>query len=122
MRYYGNCSAMPSGRNLLPRARITAPVAHVGLFALGYAFWLLFERDTHSPGRFDLLAFLWFADLPISVLASSITLGSLKYGGVAFVLWGVFGTVWWYFLGISIEAWVKRISRKRENTTDSGHM
>ncbi|MGH9714861.1 MAG: hypothetical protein ACRD5M_16325 [Candidatus Acidiferrales bacterium] len=99
----------------LPRARITAPAVHAFLFALAYAFWLLFEKGTHSPGRFDLLAVLWLADLPISVLASSITLGSPHYAGFAFAVWGVFGTIWWYFLGISIEAWVKRFSGKAQD-------
>jgi hypothetical protein len=96
----------------LIRPRFAAPAVHACLFVLAYAFWLLFERDTHNNARFDLFALLWFADLPISVLASSITLGSLKNGWVAFALWGVLGTVWWYFLGLSIEAWGRRFSRK----------
>jgi hypothetical protein len=27
-------------------------------------------------------------------------------------VWFVLGTMWWYFLGISIEAWIRRFSRK----------
>jgi hypothetical protein len=61
----------------LPRARITAPAVHAFLFALAYAFWLLFEKGTHNPAKLDLLGILWLADLPISVLASVITLAML---------------------------------------------
>jgi hypothetical protein len=46
------------------------------LFALAYAFWLLFEKGTHNPGKFDLFTLLWFADLPISILATIIAWGS----------------------------------------------
>ena len=106
----------------IPQARITAPAVHACLFALAYTFWLLFEKGTHSPARFDLFAVLWIADVPISVLVSIITLGTRHYSGVAFVLWGVLGTGWWYVLGISIEAWVKRFSRTRKKHVARGHL
>lgn len=103
----------------IPRARITAPAVHAFLFVIAYAYWLLFERGEHSPGRLDLFAILWMADLPISVLASFMTLGIGFVPGIgraqvaaAFILSGVLGTMWWYFLGISIEAWIRRFSKK----------
>ena len=105
----------------VPRARIAAPIVHACLFVLAYAYYLLFERSAHHPGRLDPMAIVWIADLPISVLASFMTLGiSLGVGGrgqiaFAFVVWAVLGTVWWYFLGISIEAWIRRFSRKPES-------
>jgi hypothetical protein len=99
----------------LQRPRFVAPAIHACLFALAYAFWLLFERGTHNNARLDLFALLWFADLPISVLTSILTMGSHKNGGVAFGLWGVLGTVWWYFLGISMEAWVGRIKKPKRD-------
>jgi hypothetical protein len=88
------------------------------LFALAYAYYLLFEKGTHNPGRLDPMAMVWIADLLISVLASFLTLG-IGLGVVgrgqvafAFVVWAVLGTIWWYFLGISIEAWIRRFSKK----------
>lgn len=78
----------------IPRARITAPAVHACLFALEYGFWLLFERHTHSPGKLDLIAIVWFADLPISALAPTMTLGTISHAGVACVWWGVLGTIW----------------------------
>ena len=105
----------------VPRARITAPIVHACLFVLAYAYYLLFERNAHHLDRLDPMAIIWIADLPISVLASFITLG-IGLGVVgrgqvafAFVVWAVLGTVWWYFLGISIEAWIRRFSKKPES-------
>jgi len=105
----------------IPRARITAPAVHACLFVGGYAYWLLFERSAHHPGRLDLVAILWIADLPVSVLASFMTLGIGFVVGIGraqvafgFILWAILGTIWWYFLGISIEVWIRRFSRKAE--------
>lgn len=102
----------------IPRARVTAPTVHACLFVVAYAYWLHFERSPHHPGRLDLITIVWITDLPISALASFITLGtSLGVVGraqtaFAFIVWAVLGTIWWYFLGISIEAWIWRFSRK----------
>ena len=99
----------------IPRARITAPAAHACLFVIAYAYYLLFERNAHDPSKLDLMAIVWIADLPVSVLASFLTLGiGLGVVGTgrvafAFVVWAVLGTIWWYFLGISIEAWIRRV-------------
>jgi hypothetical protein len=104
---------------LIPRARITAPAVHACLFVVAYAYWFLFESHAHHPGRLDLITIVWIADLPISVLASFMTLGIGFVAGIGraqvafgFILWAVLGTIWWYFLGISIEAWIRRFSRK----------
>ena len=72
----------------IPRARITAPALHAFFFALAYAFWLLFERHTHNNAKLDLMTIVWSADLPISALASAMTLGTISHAGVgvAFVL------------------------------------
>ena len=108
----------------IPRARITAPTVHACLFVGGYAYWLLFERSAHHPGKLDLMAILWIADLPVSVLASFMTLGIGFVIGRAqvafgFILWAVLGTIWWYFLGISIEVWIRRFSRNAERGLNS---
>ena len=102
----------------IPRARITVPAVRACLFGSAYAYWLLFERSAHHPGRLDLISIVWIMDLPISILASFLTLG-IGLGVVgraqiafAFTVWFVLGTIWWYFLGISIEAWIRRFSRK----------
>ena len=102
----------------IPRARITAPAVHAGLFVVAYGYWLLFERGVHhNYARLDLLTIVWIMDLPISVLASFFTLGiglgAVGRAQIAFALtvWFVLGTAWWYFLGVSIEVWTRRFSR-----------
>ena len=67
------------------------------------------------------MAIVWIMDLPISVLASFMTLGIGFVAGIGraqvafgFILWAVLGTIWWYFLGISIEVWIRRFSRNAE--------
>jgi hypothetical protein len=103
----------------IPRARITAPAVHACLFVVAYGYWLLFERGAHhNNARLDLISIVWIMDLPIAILASFLTLG-IGLGVVgraqtafAFTVWFVLGTIWWYFLGISIEAWIRRFSRK----------
>lgn len=106
----------------IPRARITAPAVHACLFVVAYAYWLLFERGAHHPGRFDLITIIWIADLPVSVLASYLTLGigvsvvGRAQVAFAFILWGVLGTAWWFFLGISIETWIRRFSSSKAAT------
>ena len=109
----------------MPRARISAPAIHACLFLVAYAYWLLFERNAHHPGRLHLITIVWIADLPISVLASILTLG-IGIGvvgraqiGFAFILWAVLGTIWWYFLGIYIEIWIRRFSRNAERGLNS---
>ena len=110
----------------IPRARITAPTVHACLFVGAYAYWLRFERSAHHPGRLDLITIVWIADLPISALASFMTLGIGFVAGIGraqvafgFILWAVFGTIWWYFLGISIEVWIRRFSRNAERGLNS---
>ena len=55
---------------------------------------------------------LWIADIPISLIASGRLIFHDEYAKLVWTLWGVAGTIWWYFLGISIEAWIKRFSKE----------
>jgi len=57
---------------------------------------------------------LFFADLPISAIAFGVMFTSAERGLLAWSLWGVVGTLWWYFLGLSIEAWIRRFSKTSE--------
>jgi hypothetical protein len=99
----------------LPSAQITAPAAHALVFALASALMLISDKPIlDGPGRVP-FGLLWIADLPFSAVAFSVMFFSTEYGWLAWTLWGVIGTVWWYFLGLSIEAWKRRFSRK------SGH-
>jgi len=57
---------------------------------------------------------LFLGDFPISAFAFGVMFNSDKNGWTAWGLWGIVGTIWWYFLGLSIEAWTRRPSRAKE--------
>jgi TolB protein len=59
---------------------------------------------------------LLIADIPISVVAFGVLFTSTTYGPLAVVLWGVVGTLWWYLLGRSIDARLRRRGEKRGMT------
>jgi hypothetical protein len=60
---------------------------------------------------------LWLFDFPISLIPS-VMLGNAAEAEQSLVpallLWVFAGSLWWFFLGVSIEAWVKRLRRKPE--------
>jgi hypothetical protein len=103
-------------RKLL-RARVIAPVLHGLLFAIAFP---LAQVSTNSLGPAKLPFFiLWLVDLPFSIIAQVWSLGAsqalrprVESAWLPWALCGVAGTIWWYFLGISIEAWIKRFSKK----------
>jgi hypothetical protein len=103
-------------RKLL-RARVIAPFLHALLFAIAFP---LAQASISNVGPAKLPLFiLWLADLPFSIIAQVWSLGAsyalrtrVESAWFPWALWGVTGTIWWYFLGISIEAWIKRFSKK----------
>jgi hypothetical protein len=103
----------------IPRARITAPVVNACLLVVACGYWLLFERGgQHNNARLDFVSIIWILHFPISILASFLTVG-VGFGAAdraqiafAFAVWFVLGTIWWYFLGVSIEAWIRRFSKQ----------
>jgi hypothetical protein len=89
-----------------------APVLHALLF--GIASLLLLFSDApvlDGPARFPIII-LWTVDIPISLIASARLFFHDEYAKLVWALWGFMGTLWWYFLGISIEDWIKRLSKK----------
>jgi hypothetical protein len=103
-------------RKLL-RARVIAPFLHALLFAIAFP---LAQASTNNlgPAKWPLFI-LWLADLPFSIIAQLWSLSAsdalrtrTESAWIPWALWGVTGTVWWFFLGISIEAWIKRFSKK----------
>src|SRR5947207_13628285 len=88
----------------IPRARITAPALHALLFVLVSILMAISSLPIlNGPAKIP-FAIIWVADLSISAFAFSVMFFSQEYGWFAFATWGVLGTIWWYFLGISIEA------------------
>jgi hypothetical protein len=80
----------------------------------GIASLLLLSSDQpvlDGPARIP-IGILSIADIPISLLASERLFFHDEYAILVWAAWGAIGTIWWYFLGISIEAWIKRFSKK----------
>lgn len=97
----------------LPRARTAAPVVHGCLFVVASALlWTSGRPVLDGPARFPTLLF-WVADIPISLIASGQLFFSNHFAWLVWGLWGVIGTIWWYFLGLSIEALLRRSSSRR---------
>jgi len=101
----------------LLRVRVIAPVLHALLFAIAFPL-AQFSSSSLGPAKFPLFI-LWLADLPFSIIAQILSLSAsqalrprIESAWLPWVVWGVTGTIWWYFLGISIEAWIKRFSKK----------
>jgi hypothetical protein len=98
----------------LPRARFTAPALHAILFAVACVLmWSSNKPIFDGPAGIP-FGVLWVADLPISALAFSVMFTSAEHDWLAWSLWGILGTAWWYFLGLSIEAWIRRFRRRSE--------
>jgi hypothetical protein len=101
------------------RARILAPVVHCSLFTMVSVLHWMWGQPAFKQfkGSADLLALvLWVADIPISIISSLFWLSStvsLRGTAWAWVFLGLFGTIWWYFLGLSIEAWIRRLLGRR---------
>lgn len=93
---------------------MAAAVLHALLFGIA-SILPLFSNEPILNGPAKLpIVILWVADIPISLIASERLFFHTEYARLVWALWGVIGTIWWYFLGISIEAWTRRFSKKTQ--------
>jgi hypothetical protein len=88
--------------------RVLAPVLHACLFAITWlVFWI--QPQALAQGLADRpFRILFLADFPISLIAFGAMFRSDALFPYALALWGILGTIWWWFLGGLIE---HRISR-----------
>ena len=70
-------------------------------------YWVTGAPLLNGPSKYP-FAILFVADLPISFPAFSIMFVSEERGTYAAVLWGVLGTVMWFFLGSAIDTFVRK--------------
>ena len=100
----------------LKRPRFFAPILHLTLFAVMIVAAL-------KPDAFDVrgglagFAFwtLCLIDFPISIFGFGMmwSAGEAERSlAPALIIWAVLGTVWWFLLGLSTEAWMRRFRRK----------
>ena|ERR1700674_862605 len=100
------------------QAKFIAPAIHALLFlSMWVLYWASSRPLMDGPSA---LAFeiLFVADLPISAFAFSVMFTSSTYGTLAAVLWGVFGTFWWFLIGLAIDARIRSYRKKHDKTTD----
>jgi hypothetical protein len=99
--------------NLLPRERLFAPMLHGFVFILTWVlFWLQPQPLLDGPSRWP-FALVFVADLPFSAIAFGVMFSSESRFPYAVAAWGIVGTIWWYWLGRSIEAWVRRFRNRQ---------
>ena len=100
----------------MSKPRWIAPSIHLLLF--GLTLWVAITHQSQplfdGPAAFG-LGILLFADLPISVIAFSMMWD--KHFVSAITLWGVVGTIQWYFWGVLIERIVKNLQKNKASGT-----
>jgi hypothetical protein len=97
----------------MPRARYLAPILHACIFTASWALASISSQPIlEGPGRVG-IGIVFLADMPISAFCFGAMFTSDDWFRPALVAWGVLGTVWWFFLGMSIEAWQKRLAARR---------
>lgn len=92
------------------RARYAFPVAHAFLFLAMWASYKISNQGLAEglPGVF--FAIVLIADLPFSIVAFGIMFQGGRDGVVAAIAWGVGCTLWWYLLGLGLDALIRRKS------------
>src|SRR5260370_9055209 len=105
----------------LPRARFIAAALHAILFAVPCVLFWVANEPILPEATIFLFVLLFVVDLPISAMAFGVMLIPTKVW-LAFGLWGVAGTIWWYFLGVSIEKWKRLLSGTSEKQMRRGRL
>jgi TolB protein len=90
--------------NRLSEAKYLAPTLHAILFTTAWSLYAVSGQPMMDGLSALPFLLLMIADLPISFVAFGVLFSSTKYGPFAVVLWGVGGTLWWYWVGRSIDA------------------
>jgi hypothetical protein len=99
------------------RARWLAPSIHLLLFSLTLLVAITHQSQPLFDGPADPgFNALFFADLPISLIAFSMMWD--RHFIAAITLWGVFGTIQWYFWGVVIERVVNNLRKNKRQQHD----
>ena len=99
----------------LRRAKYILPAVHAFLF-LG--MWASIAVSFGSlAGQF--FAVIMVADLPFSLFAFGVMFQGGRDGTIAFVALGLGGTLWWYLLGLAVDALIRRF-RRNAGTSGAG--
>ena len=92
----------------LRKPRWIAPLVHGCIFVLTWIlYWLQTPPLLDGPSRWPFVL-IFFGDFPVSLIAFGKMWDGGKNVPYALAAWGIFGTMWWYFLGLLIEKGVRR--------------
>ena len=95
-----------------------APSIHLLLFGLTLLIAITHQSQPLFDGPADPgFNVLFFADLPISVIAFSLMWDRHFVIGIA--LWGIAGTIQWYFWGVLIERILKNLRESKRRRRDN---
>src|ERR1700730_8542916 len=100
------------------QAKYIASAIHALLFlSMWVLYWASSRPLMDGPSALP-FAILYVADLPISCVAFGVIFTSSENGTLAAVLWGVFGTLWWFRIGLAIDTRIRSFRKKRDKTTE----
>jgi hypothetical protein len=95
------------------QARYIAAEIHAFLFISMWVLYVIFSQPmANGPSQFPFLILL-IADLPISLIAFGVMFTSSQMGSIAALIWGVLGTLWWFAIGLAIDARIRSYREKR---------
>jgi hypothetical protein len=101
------------------RVKYIAAEIHALLFISMFVLYAGFSQPlSNGPSNF-LFVILLIADLPISLVAVGVMMTSANIWPLAAVFWGVLGTLWWFAIGIAIDALIRRYRENRATGTKS---
>ncbi|MGA2350215.1 MAG: hypothetical protein ABSF70_07275 [Terracidiphilus sp.] len=104
------------------QVKYIAPAVHAFVFLAMWALYAGSGRPLMNGPSGVPFAILLVADLPFSLFAFGIAFTSQAKAGLAFGVWAVVGTLWWYLLGRGIDASIRRIRRtSASNQPKSDH-
>ena len=114
LTYLGSVSLQLAALSLVPGLQAWTRPSFLGLHALGWAcfavMWLISRNQSQpfldGPARWP-FGILFFSDFPVSAIGFSMMWDGKWNSGL--LLWGVIGTVWWYFL----PAGIRRLRRRQ---------
>ncbi len=100
------------------RAKYIAAEIHAFLFISMWILYFVFSQPLMDGPSVFLFVILFIADLPISFITFAVMFTNSELGPTAAVLWGVLGTLWWYLIGIAIDARIRSYRENRATDTE----
>jgi hypothetical protein len=96
------------GVGRLAQFRYIAPAMHAFLFLVACVLYADLIRSLTQYLSSVVFAILMIVDLPFSIVAFGVMFGGGRNEIIAFIAWGIGGTLWWHLIGRGIDALRRR--------------